>query len=517
MTAKIQSPMRMRWRFLLAVSVLAIWLSVLAHQTGSVIVDGFQSLGAMADSSSPGSLHWPMVGSFMGYDQTWGFHWIGWPLLRSLLLPLLEWQPLIELCILTVLWTASSWMVMTLTNRAETPRLKIWAGLLTVIAPGFLVAAQSYRPEIPTALFLLIALRYWQSGEKKQQAMRAVALFVLPLLHPLGFIVPASWFGWDLLWNWRDQGFFRAIKELLWKAWPLCLGVVAFVAWFGVQPEAWAQFHLNVKSQRLLVEGMNTGWSTFFRWGLGSRGALPLILLLLGALVSSALLVFPFLKKKCAGTCDVPIWYAAVGFAVALFFNIAAKNPNSLHLVAVLPMAVILYVDGMDRVARIITPLLVPLAMTLTVVLFCVHPIKLTYQLYQNNGRSYRGAFIASLEQLPETRKVLIPVAFWEAALQQRDKRSIVYEFSTFPNILERDKRRRYETEVMRNVQKGDLLIWDPLQEQGGVFNFVETTALRHVLINPKDETAWEKVSEIRLPVQYSLSQAIEFKVYRRN
>ena len=194
MTAKIKSPMRMNWGFVFAISLLTIWLSMLAHQTGSIIVDGFQSLGAMTESSMPGSLHWPLVGSFMGYDQTWGFHWIGWPLLRSLLVPLLEWQPLIELCILSVLWAASSWMVMTLTDRAETPSLKIWAGLLTVIAPGFLVAAQSYRPEIPTALFLLIALRYWQSGEKKQQAMRAVALFVLPLMHPLGFIVPVSWF-----------------------------------------------------------------------------------------------------------------------------------------------------------------------------------------------------------------------------------------------------------------------------------------------------------------------------------
>jgi hypothetical protein len=516
MTVKITTRSVHKWGFIFTLCVVTCWYIVLTHQTGSVIVDGFQSLGAISNSKVPGSLHWPLVGSFMGYDHTWGFHWVGWPMLRSLLLPFVPWHPLIEITLLCLLWAVTAWIVMRTVDRLYAPTVKLWTGLLTIAAPGFLVAAQSYRPEIVTALFLVIALQHWHASEAKQKAWRVIALFLLPIIHPSGLVVPVAWISWDALWICRGHGFIKAVHELIRKSWPLCLGAVALVSWFAFQPEAWAQFQLNVKSQRLLVEGMGTGWSTLFRWGLGSKGALPLIALMVGALVSSLLLVVPFLKKKCVDPCNTPLWYAAVGLGIALLFNVAAKNPNSLHLVAVLPLAVLLYVEGIHRMARSFAPIAIPWAMVATLIVFLVHPLKFTYKLTQNNGQSYRGELAKSMQQLPRARKVFIPVAFWEAALQQPQDNNTEYQFSTFPNILERSQRMRYENEVVATLQQGDLLVWDPLQESGGIFNFVKITALRHVIYNPNDESQWERLPDIDVPVSYSRSQAVHFEVYRK-
>ncbi len=499
-----------------AVAVLWILITViLVNCAGAIIVDGFQSLGGIANSSRPGDLHWPMMGSFMGYDHAWGFHWPGWPLLRSLLLPLLPWNPLIELSLLSMIWAATAWIGMCLVDRKSESRMKFWVALLTLTAPGFLVAAQSYRPEIVTAFGLVVALRYWRSCEKMAKVWRVAALIFLPLLHPLGLIVPVAWCGWELLWNIREHRLVKALLELTRKAWPIGLGVIALTSWFALQPEAWAQFQMNVESQRLLVAGMGTGWRTFFVWGLGSKSALPLVALLLGALVISVLLPLRFFKNR-QDSCNSIQCYAAVGLWTAVLFNIAAKNPNSLHLVAVIPLAVLLFVEGIAQIVKVMIPIGVRLAMAATLLVFLAYPIKLSYSFYRNNGQSYRGALVQLLAQLPDARKVLIPVAFWEAAQLKGRSNQTIYQFSTFPNILKQTERARYEGGVIAELQQGDLLIWDPLQEQGGVFNFVETTALRHQLIHPQGAAQWERLADLNVPVRYSRNQSVCFEVYRK-
>jgi hypothetical protein len=70
---------------------------------------------------------------------------------------------------------------------------------------------------------------------------------------------------------------------------------------------------------------------------------------------------------------------------------------------------------------------------------------------------------------------------------------------------------------VLQDLQPGDLLLWDPLQERGGVFNFVTETALRHLLILPEQQPEqWEKLRDIQIPVQYSRGQATDFVLYRK-
>ena len=95
----------------LALLSAVVWLLVLwlvALYTGPVIVDGFQSIGAAASASGPGELKWSMLGNYRDYDRTWGFHWFGWPLIRSLLLDLVPWSSVWDLLLVCIMLGAAA-------------------------------------------------------------------------------------------------------------------------------------------------------------------------------------------------------------------------------------------------------------------------------------------------------------------------------------------------------------------------------------------------------------------------
>jgi hypothetical protein len=486
----------------------------LVECTGCIIVDGFQSLGAISTSSIPGELRWPMVGSFMSYDKVWGFHWIGWPMLRSLFLPVLPWGSLGELALLSGIWLLSCFFVMELVKRSCDRVSAIWVGVISLMAPGFLVAVQSYRPEIPTALFLLIGLHFWQANSAPTKLVRFVSLLMLPLLHPLGFVVPGSWLMLAFFLEGKQHGWTKAVPKIFPLASPIILGAFCMVLWLWCQPEAWIQFRNNILSQRLLIEGLGSNHLQLMRWSFGSLGALPLVVLLLGGLSGSAIVFMKFWRNGCTKGRDVAHLYAAFGLVMAVAFHIFAKNPNPNHFVAVAPLAAWMYMVAVRRLFASWPLILRALACMAVVALSGGLMAKNMVLLVKNNGASYRGSLERGLTALPATGNVFIPVVFWEAALQQSSSNSRQFFFSTFPNIIERKDRAAYERQAIEIMQSGDLLIWDAWQEEAGVFNFVEATALRHVLIRP--EAGWEKISTIDAGPAYSRNQPIRFDVYRK-
>lgn len=488
----------------------------LVYRTGSVIVDGFQSIGSVSDSSRLGSLHWPLVGSFMGYDQTWGFHWVGWPLLRSLLLPLFMWNPFTEVVLACLMWVSAAWVLRHLVLASEETVAADWVGLILLVAPGFLIAAQSYRPEIPTALLLLLALRNWYVNSWQAILLRTMVMILLPLFHPLGLVVPCSWCCWDFLQNGRRVGLKSAFLTLIQQGWPVICGVLLLVLWFALQPSAWLQFQSNIQSQRLLTEGLGDGYWSVMRWGYGSVGAMPLILLLLGALAGSLYVLAEIWKSKSLTTQSRMRVLGAIAFLAALSFNLLAKNPNTIHLVSVLPFAAWMYVIAISVMSRGLLRRFRVTIILASLLVFSALACKNFYLLLRQQGQSYRAGLVHALESLPPSRKVLIPVAMWEAAQVRKGISETIYQFSTFPNILHREQRRIYEQQLLAEMEKGDLLVWDPLQESGGIFNFVEITALRHVLLKPQVETDWERLPDIQLPVRYSRNQSVNFEVYRK-
>jgi hypothetical protein len=497
-----------------------LWLVVaatLVERTGCVIVDGFQSLGAVSTSTHPGELHWPMVGSFMGYDKVWGFHWIGWPMLRSLFLPILPWGSQGELALLCGIWLLSCVALMKLVQHASDKVSAAWAAFILLMAPGFLVAVQSYRPEIPTALFLVVALAFWHANTARAKLIRFVCLLALPLLHPLGFVVPGSWVMLAFLLAGREHGWGKALPKILPYALPIIVGASCMALWLWCQPDAWAQFRNNVQSQRLLIQGLGPGHLQVMRWAFGSLGALPLVLLLLGALSGSMVVFTKVWRSRQTKSMDVTMLYAALGLVVAVAFHVFAKNPNPNHFVAVAPLAAWMYVIAVQKLLASWPAFLRTLACLMVVVISSALMAKNVALLIKNHGASYRDSLEQALVELPKGGNVFIPVVFWEAAVKQSSRGSRQFFFSTFPNIIERKDRAIYEQQVLDRMQPGDLLIWDEWQEEAGVFNFVEATALRHVLIRPEiPEAGWENISTIHAGPAYSRNQPIHFQVFRK-
>jgi len=503
------------WFMALAV-VWALVMSQLALRTGGVIVDSFQSIGPVAGAAGPGRLRWPMLGSFLGYDQVWGFHWIGWPLLRSLLLPVLPWHPAFDLALLCVIWAIAAVVVFRLAARQGDRAVGWAAGLVTMAAPGLLVVLPSYRPEIPTALLLVLLLAAWGKSSWRARFSQFVLLVALPLTHPLGLVVPGVWCLVAGYGDWKSGGFREALRHSWPRGLAIGIGVVLFATWYGLQPQALAQFRLNVATQRMLVEGLGAGYLTLFRWGLGGVSTIPLLALLIPAIGWGATMAIRVLTAPGKSPLD-PRVLAGTGVIAAFAFNWVARNPNALHLTAILPLAAWLFCDaaGHLRRSRLAWSFWPGLAASLVV--FALFPVRQAVLLMQHRGLSYRSEVADILEHLPPARRMLIPVSFWEAAQQQRPLTGIDYRFSTFPNILPRKERTDYETSLLAETRAGDLLVWDPVQDEAGIFNFVTATALKHQLIRPHDNPAeWERLPDASVPVTYSRGQTAFFEIYRR-
>ncbi len=501
-------------------SVMAVVWLILAWQTvlrtGTVIVDGFQSTGAVAATRQPGQLFWPMVGDFLGYDHCWGFHWFGWLWLRSLTTWAVPWSPGVDLLLMACLWLGAAWLCGTAAARFTAAA---WAGALAqalVLAmPVAMIAAQSYRPELPAAVLLTWVATRWQRVGWAGRLARGLPLLALPCIHPLGLVVPACWLATAVLFERRALR--RCVAERWSDAVALVVGAGLFVLWFALQPQAWAQFQANVTAQRQLAHAMGFGFDGIFRLGLTTRPALmswPVIGV--GSALAAVVLWEALAGKAEAGRNSFGRLAAAAWFG-ALLFCVVTRNPNALHLTAVFPFVGALAAVAVHRmVAAGRAPRLVGYAVAAVVVgALALLPAKRLILLGKHRAASYREVVRGLVGSLPQARHTYIPVAMWEAAIAAGGT-GAGYRFSTFPNLLDRANREEFELAIFRDVTTGDLLVIDPLQEKAGVFNSYPETAMRQTLVVPDGSSDWELVAEHRLPFLYSQGQSERFLVYRR-
>jgi hypothetical protein len=295
----------------------------------------------------------------------------------------------------------------------------------------------------------------------------------------------------------------------------LGLGVLLLISWYGLQPTAWAQFQLNVRCQRLLVEGLGAGWLTFFRWGLGGLSSVFLLSLFVPASLWALRSVMGGLSPALSAGHRLEL-LASTGVLATLAFNIAAKNPNMLHLVAAMPLAAWLCQRFFQSVSGRFPPWVGRACLPAVLLFFWVYPLRQGLACLRHQGVGYRDELTGVVRGLPPAKRVFIPVALWEAVIAVPAP-GTEYRFSTFPNLLTQAERSDYERTLVNLAQAGDLVVWDPLQDHGGIFNFVTATALKHqVLCPPGDPEHWERLEDRVLPVTYSRGQPSTFEVYRR-
>ena len=493
---------------------------VILEKTGCVIVDGFQSLGAAAQSRFPGDLRWDGLGGFMGYDRTWGFHWFGWPLAYSFLSSLCGWFSLQATIVVTALWFCSALLVRRLWTLDSPDRVRFYGSIVLMMAllmqPLFLVAAQSFRPEIATACLLLLWAHDCTVPNRVGTFLRRrVLLAILPSFHPLGFVVPLAWMIWQGFSCYRKRRIISRndCMDLL----VLLAGLALFSCWYlRADMAAGRQLVSNIQQQAVLTRAMDLSYDALL-----SKGFLtmPMKLAWPWLLLATLYACYAIVKKNTDTIAARVNQLSAIAWYSALAFLIVTKNPNPLHLVAVLPFALMLSATAVsDSYSYLQRNYLRFSLLLLLCACLCITSLMMAKRLYllTSLGYSYRAELRSLyMEQAQKTAgTIYIPVSLWEVACEQRN--NFNYRFSTFPNILVTEQRIASEQRVFAEAIAGDLCIIDEHQEIAGVFNEYPETALKQKWCLPWKSEQWEKVEVIRLSSKGVQGTSSEFTVYRK-
>ncbi|WP_338289246.1 hypothetical protein [Luteolibacter sp. LG18] len=484
----------------------------LLDRTACPIVDGFQSLGAAVQPGHPGQLSWPFVGSFMGYDRAWGFHWFGWPWLRSILGMAFPWSSCGDTLLLTAVWAITAIWTGDFARKVFAWRgAGLWTTVTLLLQPLFLVSVQSYRPEIPTALVLWLISLAWGARERWKVAFRFAGLVILPLFHPLGVVVPGLWLVVDIFRcrTWRDR--YRSAFRM--DSVAMLIGLALFAGWY-VGGLAGEQFLANISAQRALTQAMNAGYGALFHFGFSSNAAKLALSFGIVATWEAIRIVW---KATMGGDAYVRLG-PALAWLGALAFSIVSKNPNPLHLLAVFPFMAWLVAgainDLIERSGNSIRLGVIATAWILSASL-CLTAVKRTVLVLSQGGAGYRATLQEILNSVPQADRIYLPVCFWEAAVESGRWGS--YRFSTFPNILSKAMRKDYEELVFRDSRAGDIFILDPHQEVAGVFNEYDETAMKQVAVKPWEQAEWTELKRVRLGFSYSFGQSEEFVIFQKN
>lgn len=448
-------------------SVWYAWLS------GSVITDSWQSLGPAAFAKHPFDLRGSFLGSFDGFDHTWGHHWPGWAMFRSLLQPWIGFHPLFEFALGAMMLVGAAAAVGRLSRGAG--GFLPWIGAAVVLAwPDLHVALSMMRPEpFAGVLFLVLA---WLVIDREAMGWTkpaiAVLAFCLPFVHVVGVVSPPFLIGVWMLWHRLSVRQMRADRMAVAIAWMtagwLC-GVAGLAFWFLGDATRLHQFTQNLAAQRLSYHSLLTG----FRLCYGN---------LFGGLML-ALWVFPLVSlwfgRKEGGMLKSALWMAMpVG---AVVFSLLAQNPNRLHVAALVPCMVC---------ACCRSPWI------------GFGPGKLAFQIvvggcllygaaFQGNrmidawrvrGVSARPAAREMVQRWSRVGRIFIPCSLWEAAAAAgvADAR-----FYTFPNVATPDYRRNAEKALFASCMKGDILLFEGSQQEVGSAYFRQEALMRLTFVDP--------------------------------
>ena len=457
------------WRLPIFVGISIVWAACSSwvgwYAVGPGFPDGFQSVGATFGGQA-GHLTWPMMGGFEGFDRAWGYHWFGWPMLRSLATALVPWSSLGDGVVLHVLRGLVAVLVAeTLFGRTRS-RSAALVGLLTVLLNRgwFCSMAFLYRPETLTALLLWMAalplIGRREGGSRIIDGLSVLSLLLLPLMHPLAWPASMLLAAIGSLTIRRSAGTTNWIRQSSLRWWlPLMLGVSLFAGYYLADPQRLAQFKDTLQTTTLIKSGFEATATRLFLDPKNVFFSGPVL-----AVLGFSLLALGF---------DLSSWKALAwdGFGLSLAmvllslaYLIAAGHPNTGHATVTAPFlgysaGRLFALDWRSAVTRWLARLAMigqaatcSLPLLLTAGSFLAHP-----------PESPRARATAVLDRgLASTRgRVIIPLSLWEAAGGASDQDRARIRFATFPNWVSIKRRTAYEQEMTNSLTETDVLIVD--------------------------------------------------------
>lgn len=437
----------------LAWAALSMWTGWHVIKPG--FPDGFQSVGA-ALGRHPGHLAWPFVGTFEGYDQTWGYHWFGWPMVRSWLGVFLPWSSLGDAALLHVLRFGVAVHVALLVHARFRSNTGAWVGFLTVLFHRGWFASMAFldRPETWASVLLwFAAVPLLSSSPRKWHGwVAAICLVFAPSAHPLALA------GGGII---ALAGTFRDGRKALWKWWlPLFAGMVWFACYYQSDPIRLHQLKDTLGSMRGLKSGMV---QTFARLFLDPRN------------------VFFSAPLLCITACSALAWWRAdkptraeatpvlaLSMALALLaplYLIATGHPNIGHGATVAPFIgfaagvafhlMSRFSRGWSRLGRLALGGQA-LACGLPLVLATIAVAAFKPSSPRERARQVLAEALAT-----GSGSVFIPLSLWEAAAERPEEEWKRIRFTTFPNLVPNERRVTYEKQSLSILSDGDILVVD--------------------------------------------------------
>jgi len=452
-------------RGLVCVLWMAVSLWVGWHAVGPWFPDGFQSVGSTFGDKA-GHLTWPMMGGFEGFDRAWGYHWVGWPMLRSVLGAVVPWTALGDGIALHFLRALVAVWVGECLFRQLRSIPAAWIGLLTVLLNRgwFCSMAFLYRPETMTALLLWMAALPLIGSEGKHRrimdGLSVVSLVLLPLMHPLAWPASILLAIMGSLTLRRSAGATGWLRPSCLRWWlPLMFGFGLFAGYYLAEPLRLAQLKDTLQTTAVIRSGIVDSTRRLFGDPKNLFYSGP-VLAIMGL---SVLAIWRSTNSLVSLIWDgFGLSLAMVILSMAYLF--AAGHPNTGHATVMAPFlgysaGRLFCMDWQLSVERLVARTAIigqaavcSLPLLLTAGTFVFHP-----------PGSPRGRAEAVLETaLASTRgRVIIPLSLWEAAggVSRQDRARI--RFATFPNWVSIERRMAYERDVVDFLIKGDVLIVD--------------------------------------------------------
>jgi len=442
--------------------------------------DGFQSIGASFDGNA-GQLSWPFVGNFEGYEDRWGYHWFGWPMLRFWFAGLFPFSPLGDALFLHGVRALTAILVAQYVYRHyQSVGAALLACATILLQKGwFCSMAFLYRPETVAALLLWLAAEpVWTKNTwpRWRKIVAILALFLCPMMHPLA--VAAG--GWVTVLGMAkgrvvsEESWFRLLARWLL---PSLLGGLCLIWYYASNENTYVQLMTTVQTMQavkmdtlsVLKNIFLAPNNVFYAWPVSALCVISIVGVWQKRVVGHELFCL-FASSSFVG----------LGFA----YLIAGGHPNVGHAALMTPFlglwAAQVFVIDFDKV---ILKKLVR-ASSILMVLFCLLPLLLVATAYvQSPPQSPRDKAAEIVKSaLAQTKgRVIIPLCLWEAALTQAPEVRSRIVFSTFPNYASVERRQAYENEVVETMRAGDLLLMVPMAK---------------TLTHPNDITPWPRHEE---------------------
>jgi hypothetical protein len=414
---------------------------------------------APAVKTFPLHLRMPLVGNFLGGDNTWAIQWPGSEAIATIFLYVLPANPSSQVIYMIFLWLILAFVVGLIVYKfTHNNYISVLASLLILFDRNYFAIAHGQRPEfVATIVLLWLMFTFYRIIENPTKTKLLVQFYIccffLPLVHaiflPLAILTIVLSILFFVKGKWPLKTMYSSVTFLL-------LGICLLTYSFTHSYNAWLQFtdHLNQNADKIhipitLFQSIHQFYYPFYTGG---------IVILIGIL-NSFYSIYNYIKK------DIPLKNIKFIHILSLYILalslIVGYHYNTYYAIFVFSLCLlscaILLSKNWPR--TIFNRNIVLLAIILFTGIHGLFWITREFKYIHSGKPDLRHELLDTFNTLPPSRRIYIPESLWEAAIY-----SNIYDrclMNTLPYVTSNSRRQLYEKYAYQDVRNGDVLIVD--------------------------------------------------------